>query len=79
MTARIDKCSECGGNCDGDECGTHAAGCVYGGFSCGYWLIAEGCTLSHWEEHYVGDDQRCPCGIEFPGAPRGVTRSKVEQ
>lgn len=46
---------------------THPAGCTYGGFSCGYWLIAEGCDLEHWERHIVRDDE-CPCGTTFPGA-----------
>ena len=41
------SCDECGGQCDGNECGLHAAGCVYGGFGYGYWLIAEGCPLWH--------------------------------
>jgi hypothetical protein len=50
----------------------HAAGCTYGGFSCGYWLISPGCTEEHWEEHIVGDDDTCPCGHVFPGAGRGV-------
>lgn len=42
-------CPECGGQCDGDECGLHAAGCVYGGPTsqlC-YWLYAEDCPLYH--------------------------------
>lgn len=42
-------CAECGGQCDGPECGTHAAGCVYGGFSLTYWLIAPNCPLFHGE------------------------------
>lgn len=44
-------CAECGGECDGAECGLHAAGCVYGGFTqaTGYWLIADGCPLYHGE------------------------------
>lgn len=42
-------CPECGGQCDGDECGRHKAGCVFGGFSEGYWLIADGCPLFHGE------------------------------
>ncbi len=47
--------------------GTHDAGCVYGGFSCGFWMIADGCPEEHWEEHYAKDDV-CPCGDTFPGA-----------
>jgi hypothetical protein len=39
-------CPDCGGQCD-PECGMHPRGCVYGGFSRGYWLIAEGCDLWH--------------------------------
>lgn len=39
-------CKECGGNCS-PECGRHPMGCIYGGFSYGYWLIAEGCKLEH--------------------------------
>lgn len=53
------------------EPGRHSAGCLYGGFSCGYWLIADGCDEFHPETHYVTDD-RCPCGTEFPGAGTGV-------
>jgi hypothetical protein len=45
----------------------HAAGCVYGGFSCGYWIIANGCTEQHWERHYALNDDRCPCGTLYPG------------
>ena len=46
-----EKCSHCGGDC-APECGRHPAGCIYGGFSIysSYWLVAEGCTLSHGEE-----------------------------
>jgi hypothetical protein len=46
----------------------HEAGCVYGGFSCGYWLISDECDLEHWEKHIVLADGRCPCGSECPGA-----------
>jgi len=42
------KCLECGGDCS-PECGIHPMGCIFGGFSDGYWLIAEGCKLSHEE------------------------------
>lgn len=41
------ECDGCGGECDGDDCGKHAAGCMYGGFGYGYWLIAKGCPLDH--------------------------------
>ena len=42
-------CAECGGDCDGDDCGLHAAGCFYGGFTeqSSYWMIAEGCPRWH--------------------------------
>lgn len=45
------SCSECGGECDGSECGLHAAGCVYGGptTQTAYWMIADGCPLYHGE------------------------------
>ena len=43
------QCRECGGQCDGDDCGRHRAGCRFGGFSLGYWIIAEGCPLFHGE------------------------------
>ena len=43
-----EKCPECGGNCS-PECGLHPKGCIYGGLSKGYWLVVEGCTLSHGE------------------------------
>jgi hypothetical protein len=50
--------------CDG------TAGCSYGGFSCGYWLVVDGCDKYHPETHIVTDDQ-CPCGNEFPGFGSG--------
>lgn len=53
------------------EDGKHPAGCIYGGFSCGYWMIAEGCELEHPEKHYVTNDA-CPCGNTFPGAGTGA-------
>lgn len=49
----------------------HPAGCTYGGFSCGYWLVAEDCDEFHPETHFVTDD-RCPCGITFPGFGTGM-------
>lgn len=43
-------CRSRAGQCDGDECGLHAAGCIFGGPDFGaYWLIADGCTLWHGE------------------------------
>lgn len=44
-------CAECGSDCDGEECGLHVAGCIYGGPTeqTAYWLIAEGCPLYHGE------------------------------
>lgn len=44
-------CPECAGSCDGPECGTHVAGCIYGGPTerSSYWLIAEGCPRYHGE------------------------------
>jgi hypothetical protein len=55
----------------------HEAGCSYGGFSCGYWLIADGCPEYHPEKHYVTDDE-CPCGITFAGAGTGVVVSDAQ-
>lgn len=55
----------------------HAAGCTYGGFSCGYWLLVEGCPEYHPETHIVTDDH-CPCGHEFPGAGTGKVVSDAE-
>lgn len=49
----------------------HAAGCSYGGFSCGFWLVIPDCTEYHPETHIVRDD-RCPCGNEFPGFGSGL-------
>lgn len=49
----------------------HPAGCTYGGFPCGYWLVVEGCTEYHPETHIVRDDH-CPCGNEFPGFGDGL-------
>lgn len=48
----------------------HEAGCTYGGFSCGYWLVVPGCPEFHPETHIVRDD-RCPCGNVFPGFGEG--------
>lgn len=42
-------CAGCAGQCDGPECGLHAAGCIFGGPD-PYWLIADGCPLFHGEE-----------------------------
>jgi hypothetical protein len=43
-------CADCGGQCDGPDCGLHAEGCIFGGPPGGdYWLIAEGCPLDHAE------------------------------
>lgn len=42
-------CKQCGGNC-GDECGTHPAGCIYGGFSYGYWMVDEECGRLHVDQ-----------------------------
>jgi hypothetical protein len=43
------RCKDCGGNC-GPECGRHPAGCIYGGTTTGYWLVVDGCFLSHGEK-----------------------------
>jgi hypothetical protein len=61
------SCPDCGGNC-APECGQHPEGCVYGGFSCGYWMIVEGCKLEHWERHIVLANDHCACGTHYPGA-----------
>lgn len=50
----------------------HPAGCTYGGFSCGYWLVVEDCEREHWERHIVLADGTCPCGNSFPGASNTV-------
>lgn len=43
-------CGTCGGQCDGPDCGFHAAGCVFGGpGGAAYWMIADGCQLWHGE------------------------------
>lgn len=42
-------CKECGSDCDGEECGLHAAGCFFGGFAKTYWVYAEGCPRFHGE------------------------------
>ena len=41
-------CPDCGGDC-APECGRHPAGCVFGGFSAGYWLAAPDCDRFHGE------------------------------
>lgn len=46
----LGDCPGCGGQCDGEVCGLHASGCVFGGPDSGvYWLIADGCPLWHGE------------------------------
>jgi hypothetical protein len=55
----------------------HEKGCTYGGFSCGYWLVAEGCTEYHPETHIVTDD-RCPCGHTFEGFGTGKCVSDAD-
>lgn len=47
-------CVECGGQC-APECGTHPMGCIFGGFSYGYWMKVEGCPLFHGEPDYQSD------------------------
>lgn len=42
-------CPDCGGQC-APECGRHPAGCVFGGFALGYWMIVDGCQLFHGED-----------------------------
>lgn len=44
-------CAQCGGECNGGDCGKHEAGCLYGGFTeqTSYWMIADGCPLYHGE------------------------------
>lgn len=46
--AKDGDCDECGGQC-APECGLHPAGCVFGGLSDPYWLIADECELDHGE------------------------------
>lgn len=43
------NCAQCGGQCDGTDCGLHAAGCVYGGLGYGYWTYSKNCPLFHGE------------------------------
>jgi hypothetical protein len=50
----------------------HPRGCVWGGFSCGFWLTVPGCESEHWERHFVGADGSCPCGTVYPGAANEV-------
>ena len=55
-----DPCEKCGGG----MCGLHPLGCIYGGFSCGYWMVAEGCELEHDEHHVkIPGEDRCPCRV----------------
>lgn len=55
------SCPDCGGQCS-PECGVHPAGCIYGGWTeaSAYWLVSEGCELSHGEE--------APCVTKAPSA-----------
>lgn len=41
-----EPCPHCGGDC-APQCGTHPAGCIYGGPAQGYWLVAEECQRQH--------------------------------
>lgn len=45
----LGDCSHCEGQCDGPDCGLHAAGCIFGGptDSTSYWMYAESCPLYH--------------------------------
>lgn len=45
-------CSHCGGQCDGNDCGLHASGCIYGGFTTdtSYWMYSDKCPLYHGDE-----------------------------
>jgi len=47
VSAHPGPCQECGGECDGEHCGLHAAGCIFGGGAELYWMYAEGCPLDH--------------------------------
>lgn len=49
-------CKECGGQCDGPDCGLHAAGCIYGGFGYGYWIYDPDCPLDHGEDQREASD-----------------------
>lgn len=40
-------CFQCGGQCNGEDCGTHAAGCHFGGFADLYWIYSPDCPLFH--------------------------------
>lgn len=48
-------CPDCGGDC-APECGRHPMGCMYGGFSAGYWIAVEGCPLEHGEDLVVAEN-----------------------
>lgn len=41
----------------------HPAGCMFGGFSCEYWLVAENCDLRHPAIHKHGPLDPCPLGL----------------
>ncbi len=56
---RLVACPECGGNC-APECGRHPAGCVYGGWGYGYWMVADGCDRSHGEDEGRSEDRPTP-------------------
>ncbi len=45
---------------DEDLIEPHEAGCTFGGFSCQYWLVAEGCERRHPNVHVHGRDEFCP-------------------
>ena len=39
-------CRNCGLECDGEDCGLHKAGCIWGGWD-GYWIYDPECKLFH--------------------------------
>lgn len=44
----------------------HPAGCTYEmNGPCGWWGVADGCDLAHYERHVGNEDGRCPCGLDL--------------
>lgn len=49
-------CGYCGSDC-APECGTHPAGCTFGGMGYGYWIYDPECPRYHGEEATGGSGQ----------------------
>jgi hypothetical protein len=72
-TADSVVCPECGGDCTPKDCGTHPLGCVFGGFSVGYWLKVDGCDRDHCDQHMDGRHINADCPNKATDAMNSVS------